>query len=126
VNFNWEDFLNVARSLTGTPRRTPSEESKRRCAVSRAYYSAFNVTRKSLANKGLVQSKRVGIQEEIIDLLTNSDNEDWRNIGMTLDRLKVERVKADYHDTFRGIDKKVNEVLKDAEGAIHKARTIFN
>lgn len=43
MNFDWEEYFNLAKELAGT-----TEEAKLRSAVSRAYYSAFCLARNYL------------------------------------------------------------------------------
>src|SRR5205809_322908 len=95
VDFDWVEYLNLAKELVNDERLTSSREAKLRSAISRAYYAVFHKARSIV----LPANKSIGFNshQEVIDTLQRSDDSAQRQMGVNLARLKVHRVKADYN-----------------------------
>lgn len=109
--FDWDGYLSLARQflqeleLDNTD--SNENESKVRCGISRAYYAAFNGSKKFLHSIGIdPQIFGDRSHERIINefkmLYENSDDKNrdkpYIKIYNDLSSLKVERIKADYND----------------------------
>jgi uncharacterized protein (UPF0332 family) len=92
--FEWISFLNVAERLIAAP-EAGIEEAYFRSAVSRTYYGLFGTVRQTVEKKGQRFSP-INIHSQVIKFLKRSKNPLERKIGAELDRLRKERVKADY------------------------------
>lgn len=99
MSFDWADYLRVARELVGTAAPT-HDEARLRAAISRAYYAAFNKCRFYLENVDYVKwspdDRRRGGHEFVITQFAEHPDETRQLIGDRLDRLRVQRVRADY------------------------------
>ncbi|MBY0544985.1 MAG: hypothetical protein K2Q14_05490 [Gammaproteobacteria bacterium] len=93
------DFLNFAKYLINTS--TPSEFDCRN-AISRAYYSVYHAaSNKQHFAKGQCLNSRVGAHEKLIQKFLNhiggNPNDILiREVGLSLRKLKNERVQSDY------------------------------
>jgi uncharacterized protein (UPF0332 family) len=92
--FEWISFLKVAERLIAVP-AAGVEEAYFRSAVSRIYYGLFGTVRQVLEKKGH-RFGPINIHSQVIKFLRRSRNHLERRIGAELDRLRLERVKADY------------------------------
>ena len=98
--FDWQSYFVLADALSRI-----DSDSARRSAISRAYYAAFHK-----AEKLYSRSRRSGVP----DLGNESHHVVWawfktrhsqlhRKIGAAGDRLKQNRIRADYRDEFPGL-----------------------
>jgi uncharacterized protein (UPF0332 family) len=124
MNFDWSEYLNIAKESLGRASRTPSLEARQRNAISRAYYATFHAARRHLRKLALISRQQEKSQDFIIDCFMHDTKQDWSEVGMVIDRLRTERVKADYYDDYKGIIEAINEVLRESEGAIHKIKML--
>jgi hypothetical protein len=124
---SWDDYIALGRSLS----RHWSEASKR-SAVSRAYYGAFNLSRRwlemnvaSIDNRGAHESvwrtfrkaERAGV----------GNRSDWERVGALGSALRTLRNRADYADEFPdlareslaavGIAERIVRLLAELEAA---------
>ena len=60
MNFDWSEYLNIARELAGQATASFSAEAKKRSAISRAYYAAFCSARNHLRDRDNDQNIPVG------------------------------------------------------------------
>lgn len=103
--FDWKTYVTIAREIST---HTNNDEAKYRCAISRAYYGAFNSVVSFMKTKNIYNSNPgEGSHQSVIDdcfrfSLNNQTNAQkaWRRIGNSLTRMKKMRVKADYHDCY--------------------------
>lgn len=94
--FDWTKYQVLAEELG---RRT-SDEASLRSAISRAYYAAFCKARNHLLQEG-EQIPKTGRAHKIVwDKYRKADQRRQKSIGTTGDRLRRQRGKADYDDTF--------------------------
>lgn len=94
--FIWSDYLGLARDLA---RRT--DEAALRSAVSRSYYAAYCTAVQTLKAKNVKVKrrrvrKRLNSHEAIWYTFRSDSRADWQKVGLEGDRLKRERVNADY------------------------------
>ena len=106
MSFNWSEYLNIARELAGQATATPSEESKKRSAISRAYYAAFCSARNYLRAVERDQNIPVGGDAHgyVRNQFKTSRDKVRREIGEDLARLVAKRNHADYDDTMERLN----------------------
>ncbi len=108
MKFDWLSYLEVAETLYNEVISTSNQansasinEAKIRSCISRAYYSAFCLTRNYLRDfEGYSNLKtlKFSVHEYVIEELRNSKKRDFNNLGIILDRLREYRVEVDYQD----------------------------
>lgn len=108
MKFDWLSYLEVAETLYNEVISTSNQansasinEAKIRSCISRAYYSAFCLTRNYLRDfEGYSNLKtlKFSVHEYVIEELGNSKKRDFNKLGDILDRLRLSRVEVDYQD----------------------------
>ena len=104
MSFNWWEYLNLAQELAGQTTTPAGQEAKQRAALSRAYYAAFCQARNYLRDKeghSLPTGSRV--HAYVRDQFKNSFDQTQNQIGHDLNRLRIDRNKADYDDSVLGL-----------------------
>jgi len=90
--FNWLLFLDVADYLL-----IQQVEQFSRSAASRAYYGLFCHVKDALEQRrGAPFPIRGSIHKQVIDALKNDSRQAMVQLGYDLDRLRRERIQADY------------------------------
>ena len=115
LNFDWSEYLDLAKELAPRPISAATQEAKLRCAISRAYYANYCKARNHLRDK---EGQTVPAQDAhryVIDIFLNSAERKRRDMGKDLNRLRVDRIKADYYDEFNGVASQTEVVLLLAE-----------
>lgn len=102
--FDWGDYLKLANEFSETDWASSDAEAYYRCAISRAYYSAFHKSKKFIIDKGvsLNRQNKDYSHQEIIDELNKIDS--WA--GSYLSKLKKNRHDSDYKNDIT-IGKKI-------------------
>ena len=109
--FDWAKYLVLAEEL-GTSRMN---EAALRSAISRAYYATFCKARNYLRHEG-VRIPNTGKAHKIVwDNFRNDIDQHRRSIGITGDRLRQSRNKADYEDEFPNVTKVVQDSISKAK-----------
>ncbi|MCK4252063.1 DNA-binding protein [candidate division WOR-3 bacterium] len=93
MSFNWIDLLRVAADLL-----KKSGEEYYRSSINRAYYGVFGKTRQRLKTEEKKIFQPPNVHKQVIDYFKKNNDNLYRQIGYDLDRLRKERVKADYKD----------------------------
>ncbi len=94
MSFDWKEYLNLAKELAKS-----NDEARLRSAISRAYYSVFCKAKSLFGDK--IQLTRKSIDHRLIsEYLKAQDNENLKKLGVYLERLRVDRNRADYDDEF--------------------------
>jgi hypothetical protein len=91
-----------------------------RSAISRAYYGAFNVSRRWLeANVTPIDGLRAHAQVwetfRIAERASSGSRESWKAIGNLGDSMRELRNQADYDDIVPGLDGRAMGAVRDAE-----------
>jgi hypothetical protein len=112
---NWSAYVVLARGLAGHP-----FEASRRSAVSRAYYGAFNSSRRWLeANVTPIDNRTAHEQVwetfKTADRANQATRADWALIGGLGDSLRSLRNRADYDDEVAELDRLALGAVKTAE-----------
>ncbi|MDB9457712.1 HEPN domain-containing protein [Dolichospermum circinale CS-1225] len=108
MKFDWSNYLEVAETLYNEVISTSNQansasinEAKVRSCISRAYYSAFCLTRNYLRDfEGYSNLKtlKFNVHNYVIEELRNSKKRDFNKLGIILERLREYRVEVDYQD----------------------------
>ena len=109
------DFQKLAAKLA-----TGNNPSEIRTAISRAYYSVFNVGVELLRGIGLEVSKGPGGHGDVEHRLSNSANIDVEKVGSQLSDLRNRRNWADYR-----LDKTRLETQKNAQALVQQAHNMI-
>ena len=104
MTFDWSEYLKLAQELAGRTVGPARQKAKLRSSVSRAYYAAFCQARNYLWD---VEGYSIPTTSEahihVRDEFKFSSDKLRRKIGDNLDRLRLERRKADYEDVVTGL-----------------------
>lgn len=108
--FDWNHFLTLAEELAAR-----ADDASKRTAISRAYYSVFNLAFARAETTVGPIPEGVPSHRWCWNLYTRSHDLCCRQLGLAGDRMKRLRVKADYNDAdiFR-LDESVQGMLADA------------
>ena len=113
MSFDWSEYLKLARELAGQTTTPSNQDAKLRSAISRAYYSAFCKARNHLHYK---EGHKIPVSGEahtyVRDEFKNSADKSRRGIGNRLNRLWIDRKKADYEDVVTGLSSTASLALK--------------
>lgn len=103
ADYNWEHYLAFADGLiTDNIIGDFDEQTKIRIAISRAYYAAYHIAEDFLERNNYI-TYRTGTHETVIkrfEELANQYKQQskiYNSINQSLNRLKKERVTADYY-----------------------------
>lgn len=113
MSFDWTDYLSLAQELVNAPLsgRRASHEAFQRSAVSRAYYAVFASARNHLRDvDGMVIPTRNAHQLVAIAYQRGQRPERFQ-IGLNLNRLRIERNKCDYDDEVSNLAEVTSESL---------------
>lgn len=100
MSFNWAEYLDLAQQLTDTSAVVSvGTEAKSRAAISRAYYAAFCKSRNHIRDIDGKSVPKSADAHRFVKIQFKSSKDTVRqSIGNNLDRLRIERNKADYDD----------------------------
>ena len=119
MSFDWCEYLNLAQELCGQTGVSAIQDAKLRTSVSRAYYCAFCVARNYLRDvKGLPIASDVTAHQSVANWFKGRQGKRERKVGHDLDRLRIDRNKADYDDTVSGLTRMTKGALKRTQRII--------
>ncbi|MDQ3132116.1 MAG: hypothetical protein M3Q99_15320 [Acidobacteriota bacterium] len=111
MSFDWEKFRELAEEL-----RQGETEAARRTAISRIYYAVYHRAKTYLENEGFQFRQFESSHRQIWDEFKDKGRT-FAAIGNTGDRLRANRVKADYIAEIADIDLLVERSFELAENA---------
>lgn len=104
MNFDWSEYLNLAKELAKQSSSSATEEAKLRSAISRAYYAAFCKARNYLRDVKKIQMTCTAQDHYLVaKLFKASSDRNWNKVGVNLERLRIDRNKVDYDDSVSGL-----------------------
>jgi hypothetical protein len=111
----WAEYVALAQDLARHP-----DEASRRSAVSRAYYGAFNASRRWLeANVTSIENRAVhhGVWKtfKTTDSATDATRAKWKLVGELGGALRTLRNRADYDDGVPELEHLAPEGVATAE-----------
>jgi uncharacterized protein (UPF0332 family) len=110
---NWRDFLSLAARLAAD-----ATEADWRTAVSRAYYAAFHVARRLLADLNFTVPRADRAHEYLVFRLSNCGESAVEQAGRDLDTLRRLRNRADYDDSPAVTQPQAAAAVRLAQGII--------
>ncbi len=126
MTFNWSEYLSLARQLARQAPFAAAREARLRSAVSRAYYSVYCLARNRLVSEGHVIPRDVNPHTYVIDQFRNSPDTKRGQLGLNLDRLRTDRNKADYFNSFQGLELTTPLDIALAEQALQALSSLAN
>ena len=118
--FDWREYLELARELSGLRGSSYSQEAAERSAVSRAYYAAFcwarNYAEKSLGFKPKRDPR------DHVELRDHLRNQGYPELASDLNKLRGWRNACDYDDQVSQLHQQVSCSIKVADKIIQKFR----
>lgn len=124
MSFEWEEYLELAKELSGVAGTRASAEAKNRSAISRAYYAAFG-TACAYCKKVPGVDLSGGVEDHQIVrayFVGSRGNKERIGVGARLDQLRKDRNKADYTDEIIGCLKLRNRCLNQSTHVIDAIR----
>ncbi len=113
--FDWEEYLNLARSLQGQ-RNKFTQEAAYRCAVSRAYYAAFCYARNYARDRQGYSPKYNSKDHRLVRKHFKSRG--MIGIADMLRELRQWRNNCDYNDSVYNISTMRNDAINNAQQII--------
>lgn len=129
MSFDWSDYLALARVLredADPAESVASEEARLRSALSRAYYAAYGTAHHVAVTRDRYTHQRFDTaHQSLINHFKHSSDRKRKAIGANLERLLHDRVRADYHRTFKGkLDYQTNMMIQLAATVLHELETL--
>jgi uncharacterized protein (UPF0332 family) len=110
---NWRDFLSLAARLAADV-----TEADWRAAVSRAYYAAFHVARRLLADLNFTVPRADRAHQYLVFRLSNAGEAAVEQAGRDLETLRRLRNRADYDDVPVVTQPQAAAAVRLAEGIV--------
>lgn len=117
--FDWNDFRKIAEDLRS------GNEAAKRTAISRIYYAVYHQVRLHLENDGFLFRQFESSHRQIWNEYKDRGRT-FAAIGHAGDRLRTNRVKADYINEIENIDALVERSFELAENAYSYLKQIEN
>jgi uncharacterized protein (UPF0332 family) len=116
MSFNWSDYLHLGQDLVTQAASSPYQEANLRTAISRAYYASFHKARIRLYDKWAISVPSDATAHTAVRREFRKKRE--QRIAVNLDRMRIDRNRADYDDIVVDLIKTANENLKRANRVI--------
>ena len=132
MSFDWSQYFDVSRELADQARDAPAplQEARLRASISRAYYAVFGQARDYLRRHDRIREvlidsngDRINIHQFVRQQFINRADQDYQEIGETLDRLSEYRNIADYdltHPVLNNLPFTTKATLRWAREALAK------
>lgn len=118
-NFDWGEYVTLAHSLSQKAAPTVSEEACLRAAISRGYYGSFCSARALLVRRREVTLSGTGRDHATVYLEYQRHGSTLRRrVGLWLERLYLDRCKADYDDVVPGLSSRAQAALANADSVV--------
>ena len=119
MSFDWDQYYELATSLAGRD-GSPSEEAKKRSAISRAYYAALIQARQKASDRTGDDIPRYGTHHWTIKKYQKDPAPEAKRIGSHLKRLKKRRERADYENKVPGLNSELESALEEASSLLSR------
>jgi hypothetical protein len=123
MSFDWSNFLPLAEELTAVD-RDANREACLRTAISRAYYAAFGMARRSARTIRLTTRQSAAEHGEIAAFYTKRYGKTGEKIAIALGRLRNRRNAADYDDDFADVEDICLLSIEDARDLLQLLATL--
>jgi uncharacterized protein (UPF0332 family) len=119
MSFEWLEYFHLAQELVGQTGTPAAQEARQRSAISRAYYAAFCQARNHLRDQeGHSPPEGGQVHAYVRDQFMNSPDQARKQIGQHLNRLRLDRNKADYEDSVPRLDRMTARAMTLAQGVL--------
>ena len=109
--FDWNNFLSLAEQLA-----LNDNDASKRTAISRAYYCVYNLAFARAESTVGEKPRRATYHQWCWDQYIGTDDPGCRQLGITGQRMKESRVRADYKAAnILRLDDEVERTLLDAQ-----------
>ena len=116
MSFDWSDYLDLAQDLFTQSANSPYTDAGLRSAISRAYYAAYHKARSRLYDKwGIAVPTDASAHSAVRKEFRQKNH---KLIATTLDRMRIDRNKADYNDAVLNLTTTAKENLRRANQII--------
>jgi len=116
MSFDWSHYLIIAEELFREVENTTYKDANLRCAISRAYYAAFHSAKLKLYEKWNISvSRDASAHKEVKECY---EQKNMKMIALNLERMRIDRNKADYYDIVKDLEAVTKETLKRANKVI--------
>jgi len=116
MSFDWSHYLIIAKKIFDETDENICKDANLRCAISRAYYAAFHLARLKLHEKwNIVVSRDSTAHKEVKEYYQQKN---MKMIAVNLERMRIDRNKADYYDMVKDLQAVTQETLKRANKVI--------
>ncbi|HZY72180.1 MAG TPA: hypothetical protein VFE22_03625 [Edaphobacter sp.] len=115
--FDWYSYLALAKTLAAAT----TDEASLRSAVSRSYYSAFNLAMlRAEANGYRNRFDATGSSHDLLWQLysRNAAHDGCVRLSLLGPRMKRRRVKADYRHVFPKLSEELSGAIEDADECV--------
>lgn len=120
MSFPWIDYLRLAEALIQARNTLAPAEARYRAAISRAYYAAYGAARNHARDYEHYMPIPAGRDHDLVAKhYLEGPSRLHRQVGQTLQRLIVERHRADYDDDIP------QNLRRLAQFATQEARQVF-
>ncbi len=122
MSFDWLHYLDLAQDLFTQATSSPYQDAKLRCSISRAYYATYHKARLRLHDRwGISVPADASAHGEVRKEFKKKNQ---KQIAVTLDRMRIDRNKADYNDAVANLTTMTRENLKRANQVISDLRKL--
>ncbi len=116
MSFDWSMYFHLAQELERQATSSLYQDAMLRSAISRAYYAAFIKARNHLRDRENLSLPLDGsAHRHVAGVFKRSPTKERRKIGVILERMRLDRRKADYNDVVLDLNNTVRENLKRAK-----------
>jgi len=125
MSFDWLHFLDLASELSDQANTSKHKEAKLRSSISRAYYAIFHKSRQHLEDKWGISVYRDGRAHQQIpyefankQATDGSKQRKQERISENLTRMHWNRIRADYWERCKSLEKTAQENIAKARQVI--------
>lgn len=114
--FDWHSYLALAKVLAAAT----TDEASLRSAISRSYYSTFNLAmQRAEANGYRNKFDETGSSHDLLwKLYSRNTHAGCARLSILGPRIKRRRVKADYEHDFNRLPEALKDAIKDADECV--------
>lgn len=122
MSFDWSHYIDIAQELFGQAANSPHEDANLRSSISRAYYGSFHKARHRLYDKWSISVPKDGTAHTQVRQEFKRKN--YKQIAATLNRMRIDRNRADYEDSIVNLVITAKENLKRANQVVTELKKI--
>ena len=122
MSFDWVQYLGLAQELFEQASTSPLKDADLRSSISRAYYAAFHRARSRLYEKWGISLPTDATAH--IEIRRELRLRGQQRIVVILNRMRVDRNKADYDDFITNLTFTAQENLRRAKQVIAELRSL--